>query len=154
VANGIRVRQDRVLAIVDIVLEKMGGKGAVMQQDVVQAGAQVSLYFPNDVGSAKSVGFSVFCHQIADIHCLRPRVADGLGNALHKEVGQDAGGEIAGTNNNEVGLCNGVNGLLAGGCLRLQVYTIDSRQWAQDTLATPVNFCLTVDVVPILQLGA
>src|SRR5579859_4597456 len=99
-AHILDIRLNRILLLLGVALHKVLGKGAVMQDDAIYAVAKIAVNFAHEIGGGESIGFAMLGHEITHVDFAGLRGAYGLGDSVYKQVWQDAGVEVARTNDN------------------------------------------------------
>ncbi len=116
-----------------------------MQDHTIQPTIKIALHLTHEIRGAKSIGLPMLGHQIADINDLRLGRADGLGHAIHQQIGQDAGIEIARAKHDHIGPADDVNRLITWLGRFLKKDATNRRQVAKILHPTCIDIRLATD---------
>ena len=140
------------MAVGGVALEQAGRDGGVVHQQAVQrfAGAQVFGQEHQEVGRLKAVGFAGLGHQVADMDFDGGGCGDGAGDIFHQEVGQDAGIDVAGAEDDGVGAGDGGEdgGMDIGGGIQIDVVNTDVQ-----LVAAEVDFGFAAELGAVVEAG-
>ena len=107
--HGLPVAENGLCSLLGIALHHCRGNGGgIGQAQVKQPRAGVLEQGADVVGHRVALGFAILGHDVADIDLQGVGLPDRLHDAIHQQIGDDAGVQAAGPQDDHVRVRNGV----------------------------------------------
>ena len=100
---GLQVDFNGTGVLAAIALKHFRGRDRRIADDEIQPGSQMRFDQGEKIRGLKAMRFAQFRHQAADEHLLGSRLADRLRHTWHQEIRDNAGIEITGSEDDEIG---------------------------------------------------